>query len=182
MFKEDWKGVYKELRKQDKLHLEEYKLYAILNTCHLKLGKNVLAHLQSRETPVNKVLEFTNKEERQDTPEILRENRGRKIRELDDCIKDRLKFYIGLTIPGMESHWKMLYQEYLDFSSRVIIEIKTHSGSYDINSSADRLLNIKIPELILNEFYKHLSSAGLWNAANIIVLQMIYRINKNLMK
>ena len=70
----------------------------------------------------------------------------------------------GLTIPRMESHWKILCQEYLDFSSRVIIEIKIHSGSYDMNSPAHQLLNImatKIPELILNEFYKHLTSAGL---------------------
>lgn len=93
MFKEDWKGVCEELKKQDKLHLEEYKLYAISNTCHLKLGKNVLAHLQSHETPINKVLELANKEERQDTAEIIRENCGKKIRELDDWIKDRLKFY-----------------------------------------------------------------------------------------
>ena len=164
LLKEDGKGVYEELKKQDKLHLEEYKLYAISNTFQLKLGKNVLARLQSRETPVNKMLKFPYKEEPQDTAEILRENCGKKIGELDDRIKDRLKFYIGLTIPGMESHWKILCQEYLDFSSRVIIEIKTHSGSYDMNSPADQLLNImatKIPELILNEFYKHLTSARL---------------------
>ena len=164
LLKEDGKGVYEELKKQDKLHLEEYKLCAISNTFQLKLRKNVLARLQSRETPVNKMLEFPYKEEPQDTAEILRENCGKKIGELDDCIKDRLKFYIGLTIPGMKSQWKILCQEYLDFSSRVIIEIKTHSGSYDMNSPADQLLNImatKIPELILNEFYKHLTSARL---------------------
>lgn len=185
-FEENWRHLYKQLKKQEVLKLEEHELTAISNDCHLELGKNVVENLCSREVLVDDVLKFAENKEtkRGDISSLLQPHRGRKIEELDHDVKKKLRVCIGLISPGHNHYWKELCEE-LEIPPGTINEIECGSGNVS-TSPTERLLDYMItkidPALSLTDLYKHLTCAGIKNAAKVLVLETMYTIGKCLLK